>query len=207
MWKGITILLAAAVATVGCSHGVSRIRTHALPSPNPTSYSFPMPAEEVHAKALQAFSRDRQYKEPIFKQAGKTENWRETLLVESSTNNFSKMIFNDSANAHDILLNADGTPVVISEVYRGRNGGLPFFAKFHLHLAGTGPETVVSVQAFEARVVNGKRYGCGSCGPGWHWNYKTVAPTTVEEYTVLSYLGRHLGSTNMPVVVLPADSN
>ena len=197
------IVLAVALSAVGCSHGVSRIRMQTLASPNPTSYSFPMPVEKVHAEALRAFSRDCQYTDPIFNQAGKTDYWRETLLVENSKSRYPNPIFNDPANAHDILLSADGTPVVVSAVYRGRDGGLPFFARFHLHLAGNGPETVVSVKTSEARVVNGQRYGCGSCGPGWHWNYKTVQPTTVEEYTVLSYLGRHLGVTNMPAVIVP----
>ena len=206
MRKSFAVVLGiVAVAAAGCSHGVSRIRTHALASPNPTRYSFPLPVEEVHARALEAFSRDHQHKEPIFEKPAKTDDWRSSLEAESSTNRFRKAIFNDPANVHDIVLNSSGAPVASSAVYRGREGGLLFFATFHLHLADKGKATVVSVKTSEARVVNGKKYGLGSCGPGWHWNHVKVRPTTVEEYSILSYLGRHLGITNMPAVIVPAE--
>jgi hypothetical protein len=205
MWKRFTILLAVALAVVGCSHGVSRIRTGVLPSPNPTSYSFALPVEEVHAKALQAFSRDHQYKEPVFKQPPSTDYWCSTLLAECSTNALcGKAVFNDPANARDIYLHSSGTPFAISAVYRGRDGGLPFFSTFHVHLADNGPGTVVTVSASDAQVVNGMKSGLGSCGLGRHWNYVKVRPTTVEEYTVLAYLGRYLGVSNMPAVVAPS---
>src|SRR5262245_56326857 len=94
MRKGVTIGLAAIVlAAVGCSHNVSRIRTLPLANPNPTSYSFPLPVEKVHAGALQAFSSDHQYKEPIFKKPARADSyWRSTLSAESSTNKFPNPI-------------------------------------------------------------------------------------------------------------------
>jgi len=207
MSKNFAIALAAALVAVSCSHNVSRIRTHSLPSPNPTSYSFSVPVEEVHTRALQAFSRDHQYKEPIFKKPAKTDYWESVLSVECSTNASSgKTVFADPANAHDLYLRSSHTPIAISAVYRGHDGGLPFMADFHLHLVGSGSDTVVSVKASEPELVNGMKFGIGSCGPGRHWNYVKVKPTTVEEYTVLAYLGRYLGITNMPPVILPAES-
>jgi hypothetical protein len=207
MSKNFAMGVAVAFAAVSCSQNVSRIRTHSLPSPNPTSYSFPVPVEEVHTRALQAFSRDHQYKEPIFKKPAKTDYWESVLPVECSTNVlFGRAVFADPANAHDLYLRSSHTPIAISAVYRGRDGGLPFMADFHLHLAGSGSETVVSVKAFEPELVNGMKFGLGSCGPGLHWNYAKVKPTTVEEYTILAYLGRYLGITNMPPVILPVES-
>ena len=206
MTKGFTIsVLALALAAVSCSHGVSRIRTRSLPSPNPTSYSFPLPVEEVHARALQAFSRDHQRKNPIFEQPPKRDYWESTLSVESVTNAVSgRDLFFDHANVDDFYLHASHKPVAISPVYRGRDGGLPFIAAFHVHLAGTASGPIVSVKATNTQVVNGMKYGLGSCGPGRHWNYVTVKPTTVEEYSILNYLGGYLGITNMPAVILPA---
>src|SRR5262245_61938267 len=205
MWKGFTIVLPVALAAVSCSHGVSRIQTRSLPSPNPTAYSFPLPVEDVHTRALQAFSRDHQYKEPIFKKPARTDYWESVLWVECSTNAaFGRAVFADPANAHDIYLHSSHAPFATSSVYRGRDGGLPFIADFHLHLAGSGSDTVVTVRASEPEVVNGTRFGIGSCGPGQHWNYVSVKATTVEEYSILSYLGRYLGITNMPPVILPA---
>ena len=205
MWKGFTIALAVALVAVSCSHGVSRIQTHSLLSRNPTTYSFPLPVEEVHIRALQAFSIEHQVKKPIFARSRSSVPLEFVLTAECSTNTIlRKALFADPANAHDIYLHSSHTPIIVSSVYRGRNGGLPFIASFHLHLAAAGSETVVTVTACDTEVINGTKFGIGSCGPGQKWNCVRVAPTTVEEYSILGYLGRYLGITNMPPVVLPA---
>ena len=205
MRKGVTIaLVAVTFAAVSCSHGVSRIRTQALPSPNPTTYSFPLPVEEVHTKALEAFSMAHQCKQPIFKKPATTDYWRSTLVAECSTNTLmGKSVFADPANTPDIYFHSSHTPIAISAVYRGRDGGLPLIADFHVHMAGSGSGTLVTVRASETEVVNGTKFGIGSCGPGQHWNYVSVKPTTIEEYSILRYLGQYLGITNMPAVILP----
>lgn len=206
MWKGVTIVLAVALAAVSCSHGVSRIRTRPLPGPNPTSYSFPLPVEEVHARAWEAFSREHQRGAPIFRKPASADYWEPVLSAECSTNAVSgKAVFADPVNAHDIYLHSSHTPFATSSVYRGRDGGLPLIATFHLHLAGSGSDTVVTVTASAAEVVNGTKFGIGPCGPGQAWNYVKVRSTTVEEYAVLRYLGGYLGITNMPAVILPAE--
>jgi hypothetical protein len=205
MAKSLIIVLAAAMAVVSCSHGVSRIQTHSPSTPNPTSYSFPLRPEEVHAKAWQAFSMEHQMAEPIFSRPAGARDLETVLSAECSTNAvFGKDLFDDPANAHDIYLHSFHNPFVASSVYHGRNGGLPFIAGFHLHLAGNGSDTTVTVKALDTEVINGTKFGFGPCGPGQGWNCVKVAPTTVEEYTILSYLGRYVGATNMPAVVLPA---
>jgi len=205
MSKAFTIVLSVAFVAVSCSQDVSRIQTRSLPSPNPTSYTFPLSVEEVRAGALQAFSRDHQYKEPIFQPSANSVRLEPTLSVECSTNAVSgKSVFDNPANENDIYLHSFHTPFVASAVYRGRGGGLPFIANFHLHLTGRGSETVVTVTASGAEVINGTKFSIGPCGPGQAWNCVRVKPTTVEEYSVLRYLGRYLGITNMPEVVLPA---
>jgi hypothetical protein len=206
MSKGFTVVVAVALAAVSCSHNVSRIRTHSLPRPNPTTYSFPLPVEEVHAGALEAFSRQHQYKEPVFKKPARTDYWESVLSTECSTNaTYGRAVFADPANAHDIFLRSSYAPFAVSAVYRGRNGGLPFMADFHLHLTSSGSNTVVTVTASDAELVNGTKFGIGSCGPGQHWNHVSVKPTTVEEYHIIRYLGTYLGITNMPPVILPAE--
>ena len=208
MWKGFIIVLAVALSAVGCSHGVSRIQTHSLPAANPTSYSFPLPVEEVHARASQAFSGKHQRGEPIFARPASADHWESILSAECSTNTIlHKALFADPANTHDVYLYSSHKPIAISSVYRGRYGGLPFVADFHLHLAGNASDTVVTVRASDTEVVNGKKFTIGPCGPVNAWNYVKVKPTTVEEYFILSYLGRYLGITNMPAVILPARSD
>jgi len=205
MSKNFAVALAVALVAVSCSHNVSRIQTRSLPGANPTSYSFPLPTEEVHTRALQAFSIDHQVKERIFPKSASPVSLQFVLYPQSSTNAVSrKAIFADPANAHDIYLDTSHTPFVVSSVYRGRDGGLPFIATFRLHLAGSGSDTVVTVTAADTEVINGTKFGIGSCGPGQKWNCVKVQPTTVEEYSILSYLGRYLGITNMPAVILPA---
>ena len=206
MSKGLTIVVAIALAAVSCSHGVSRIQTRSLARPNPTTYSFPLPVEEVHVGALQAFSTKHQYKEPIFNKPARTDYWESVLSTECSTNaTYGRAVFADPANAHDIYLHSSHAPFAISAVYRGQNGGLPFMADFHLHLASSDSNTLVTVTASDAELVNGTKFGIGSCGPGQHWNYVSVKPTTVEEYHIIRYLGDYLGMTNMPAVILPAE--
>ncbi len=71
-------------------------------------------------------------------------------------------------------------------------------------MTGRSTNTLVAVTASDTEVVNGRKFGFGPCGPGYAGNCKPVKPTTVEEYSLLRYLGHYLGVTNMPDTVLPA---
>jgi hypothetical protein len=135
MPKWLLMILTLGLATVSCSRGVSRVQTRVLPVANPTTFTFPMPLEEVHTAALQAFSIERQVKQPIFGRSDPASNLEHILSAECSTNAvFAATLFQDPANAHDIYLHTFHTPFVLSAVYRGKKGGLPFIAAFHLHL-------------------------------------------------------------------------
>jgi hypothetical protein len=202
--KNVFILLLIALAAASCSRGVSRIETLSLPNPNLTNYSFALPLGELRAKAWQAFSIENQATNPIFGRAPSSSHLEQTLFPECATNSvFGEAVFRDPANTNDLYLDSMHSPFVRSSVYLGQNGGLPFIAAFHLHLTGSGSNTVVSVTALGAQVINGTKFGFGSCGPGQANNYETVKPTTVEEYSILRYLGSYLGITNMPPLILP----
>ena len=204
MIKTVIAILTVALVTVSCTRGVSRIQTRSLPSPNPTSYLFPLPLAEVHARALEAFSLEQQDKQPMFAYPTNSTFSGNILSAECSTNAaFAEAIFRDPANANDIYLHSFGMPFEASPVYCGRNGGLPFVAAFHLHLTDSGSNTLVNVTALDTLVFNGWRFGIGRSGPGYVVFRVKVKPTTVEEYTILRYLGRSLGITNMPDVILP----
>lgn len=191
---------------MSCSHGISRVQTRPLPAQNPTSYAFPLPLNIVYATALDTFSIDRQIKHPIFDRSPASDRLEMAFAVECVTNAvFAKTIFSDPANAHDLYLHTFHGPFVRSAIYRGRDAGLPFIATFHLHLTGTGSNTLVTLLASNAEIINGTKFGFGSCGPGQGWNCQPVQPTTVEEYTILRYLGHALHATNMPPVILPVD--
>jgi hypothetical protein len=203
MTKTRTIFLIVTLVAVSCSGGVSRVQTSSLPSPNPTSYSFPLSVAEVHARAWQAFSTVHQIDEPIF---GNSTNisFDSKLSAECSTNAvFGEAVFRDPANTNDFYLHTFHRPFVVSSVYCGSGGGLPFIATFHLHLVASGSNTIATVTASDAEVVTGTKFGFGPCGPGQGYVYQNVKPTTVEEYTILRYLGSYLGVTNMPEVIKP----
>ncbi len=200
----LTAFIAVVIFAVSCSKGVSPVKTRSLSRPNPTVYSFPLPLEQVRTRAWQAFSIEHQAADPIF---GRSPNlhFQSTLFAECSTNAvFSEAVFRDPGNTNDIYLHTFHTPFAASSVYCGRAGGLPFIAAFHLHLAAAGSNTFVTVTALDAEVVNGEKFGFGSCGPGYGWIYEKVKPTTVEEYSILRYLGHYLGITGMPEVTVSA---
>ena len=204
MIKNLTALMGVALFAVSCSHGVSRVQTRALTTPNPTTYTFPLPLQEVHAKAFTAFSIEHQVRQPVFGRVDSGSGFESIFSIACVTNPlFAPEIFKDPANAQDIYLHTFNSPFVLSSVYHGRNGGLPFVASFHLHLIPDNSDTVVTVTASDTEIVNGTKFGIGPCGPGQMWNWQHVAPTTVEEYTILRYLGGYLGVTNMPAVMTP----
>jgi hypothetical protein len=197
---GLILVLAAS-----CTRGRSRIQTRLLPHPNPTVYTFPLPVEETRSEALEAFSIEHQAHKPIFPRSQEGQHFQTTLFPEYSTNAvFGEAIFRDQGNTNDIYLHSMNDPFTASSVYRGRHGGLPFIAAFHLHLTSAGSNsTIVQIAALDPTVMNGEKFGCGPCGPGYGRICDKVQPTTVEEYTILRYLGQFLGVTNMPEVILP----
>ena len=203
MMKTLAPILAVMLITVSCSDGKPHIETNSLPNPNSTSYLFPLPLAEVHEKAWQAFLIDHQVDQPIF--GRQTDpGFEPTLFAECATNAvFGEAVFRDPANSQDIYLHTFHTPIVVSSVYHTLAGGLPFIATFHLHLTASDTNTTVTVVASDTEVVGGTKFGFGPCGPGQGNVYVSVEPTTIEEYSILRYLGSYLGVTNMPPVILP----
>jgi hypothetical protein len=204
MAKNLIIFLVSAFAMVSCTGNVTPVQTISLPTPNPTSFLFPMPLDEMHAKAWQAFSIDHQIDQPIFGRTDLPIHLEETLDAECATNAvFGQAVFRDPANAEDIYLHTFHTPFVLSSVYRGKDGGLPFIATFHIHFAASGSNTVATITASDTEVVTGTKFGFGPCGPGQGYVYESVRPTTVEEYSILRYLGDYIGVIGMPEIIKP----
>ena len=183
------------------------IHSLSLSSPNPTNYVFPYPSNVVREKILEALSIEHQINHPIFGHSIASSifsHLESDLSVECATNSiFGTQIFTNPANTQDVYLHSFGLPFTTSPIYRGRKGGLPFIANFHLHFTSDGSSTVISITALDTKVINGQKFGIGPCGPGEGNNYVKVKPTTIEEYTILRYLGGYLGATNMPEVILP----
>ena len=197
-------IAAIAILSTGCTRNAVAIETRKLSRPNPTTYDFDYSVSELHDKALSAFAMERQVKEPIF---GKARNpgylATAILIVGNSKDAIDGDLLSRPENRADLYLNRFHVPLWESPVYRGTQGGLIFTADFHLHLSPVNERrTAVSVTALRTEVFNGEAFGLGH-GIGWFTVHVAVPPTSVEEYTILRYLGRALGIQNMPAVVLP----
>src|SRR5437867_2829940 len=132
----LATFISLAVLVTSCSRGTVRVQTRSLPVANPTNYSFPLPVEDLRARALDAFSTAHQARHPIFGRSSGTMHFERTLYPQCSTNDaFSQAIFRDPANTNDIYLHTYHNPFIASPVYRGRNGGLPFLAALTLFRA------------------------------------------------------------------------
>lgn len=199
-WRSALCYLLCPVGLLVLSSGCgARLHRERLVTPNPTAYTFPFPFQEVHEKALLAFSSEAQSESPD--SPTRRPLFASTLYLEPVVDH-SGMVAG-ATTPYDFTLRGVHEPLVRSKVYYGPDGGLPFFASFHVRLANTGSNTLVSVKAFDTEVINGTGFGWGPCGPGRGNKYKKVKPTTMEEYMVLRHLGRYLGVTNMPPLVSP----
>jgi hypothetical protein len=115
MIQRFTALFVIALVTVSCTSGVSRIQTRSLPTPNVTSYSFPLPVDEIRIKAMKAFSIHHQVQEPVFGRSPVGSGYRDIFSAECCTNAlFGKDVFGDPANTNDIYLHTFGTAFVVS---------------------------------------------------------------------------------------------
>jgi hypothetical protein len=154
-----------------------------LAIPNPTSYVFNSPVNEIRA-AL---------KKKVVKCCGSAIEFKDDVL-------FSGELLKMPGNKNDAYIHNFHDPIGISDVYFADGKGLRYLCEFHLHIISiSNGETRVEVIPLHAEVINGQT---------WWGNhlaraniYVNVAPTSIEEYKILLELGAGLGETNMPVLV------
>lgn len=147
------------------------------PRRNPTSYLFKSGASETAAVIRKSF--------------GKGE-WRGMSLVPTGTPGFEV----DLTRFHD--------PIGKSTVYSVRGEPADYLADFRIEITEINPmETEVVVRTKLSEIIAGKKFGVGSCGPGFANRYVKVEPTTIEEYEILLRIGAELGEKGMPALVLP----
>lgn len=105
---------------------------------------------------------------------------------------------------YNFFLGALHDPIGKSAVYFARGEALDYLAEFNLCIRKRGDEeTAVQVDTTRSEVIAGKKFGFGSCGPGFANRYVAVEPTTIEEYEILLKIGRALGEKDMPPLILP----
>ena len=127
----------------------------------------------------------------------KPDMWRSFYTWGAKTSRHP--LFTDPRNANDLLL--DENLDTISPVYCGPKGGLLYFAKYHFHFEAIDElHTRMSVNVIDPKVVT----FVSSFGiHGTPVTFQPVAPTTIEEYRLLRFIGATL-NIEMPKPRLPA---
>ena len=186
-----------------CSSDIHTIKTKRLSEKNLTSYEFARPMSEVKKEVISAF--DTEKVNPLTSEFHSSfSNMSFFFVVESKEDAlFSKHIFESQENSDDLYLHSYGEPISSSAIYFGGGKPLRYRATFQLHLTALSQNsTKVSVITHNPTVINGSK----CCGlHGYVSNDVPVEPTTIEEYKILLFVGRLLGTQDMPPLRLPED--
>ena len=143
---------------------------------NPTSYVFPVSPDEADKAVVEVLRR---------------RDWRGLPRhFEGMGGTFHLQNFHD--------------PIGKSAVYFAKGEPLDYLAEFRIDILERGPkESEVKVTTLQPEVINGKKFGFGSCGPGFANRYVPVEPTSIEEYELLLKIGAALKTKGMPALLLP----
>ena len=162
------------------------IEVKPLPRKNPTSYVFHASADDVFVAVPMGFHRQDSFR---FAPTA-------TFTAETSSGTHLKSATLVSNTGHD--------PIGKSRAYFARGVALDYLADFEVNISGRGDQsTEVVIKALHPEVINGRRFGFGSCGPGFANRYVPVEATTIEEYEILLRIGQALGEKDMPPLILP----
>ena len=156
------------------------ITTRKLVLRNPTAYVFNSSLAEIQA-AL---------RKKVIKCCGTSIEFKDDALL-------SKSILHSAGNENDAYIRNFHEPIGASAIYFSGANPLLYICEFQLHIVSTSRgETRVTVIAHDPEVIAGLSWW------GLHGSpaniYKSVKPTSIEEYKILLELGSSLGAVNMP---------
>lgn len=174
-----------------------------LASANPTEYTFQLPIDSLKGNILMYFhaadyiGTNETYKK-VF--AFETEsNVKMPVLFTPETKQnavFARKWFDEAGAENQIFLYNDGTTWP-SALHFSKGSALPFRTSFVLTLTPVSDaETKVSIKAERPVVIQGQEC-CGSHGP--YGKEHPVPPTSIEEYTLLLFIGEQLGLKMPPL--------
>jgi hypothetical protein len=187
-------------------------------TPNPTRYDFDASISDIQSAVRKAFAEWRteelkSRKSRVWKGSGSAEDKElltmllqlppGSLLWKGRSDSLSKYILTQAGNENDFyFFNAD-SPVDASPVYFKDGQPLIYFADFHIHVSAISAERT-RVQIFtHDSLLNTGMSGGWSPARGSTFLYVSVDPTTIEEYQILLRIGKQMGLTNMPPLILP----
>ena len=126
-----------------------------------------------------------------------------SLLWKGKSESLSDGILTQPGNENDFYLFNGGSPVDESPVYFKDGQPLIYFADFHIHISAiSAAQTRVEIFTHDPLLNTGMSGGF-SPARGSTFLYVAVDPTTIEEYQILLRIGKQMGLTNMPPLVLP----
>lgn len=156
-----------------------------IDKPNPTSYCFDTNVKQIQKMILEGLG-DYKYNNLV-------------LYFKNDSTAISNIenIFEVVENSNDAyLLNIE---YMKSKTYYKRDEPLLYIANFHIHLDSLEEnKTCVKIITINPRIITGSMPGIGDNFQLGAANFKSVPPSTIEEYEILLIIGNQLGQKGMP---------
>jgi len=184
------------------------IQARAFPEKNTPEHTFKFRPDKLKDTIISLFTIENQLKDSILSEIFidallKDRNFLCVFKAETSKDIlFSKEYFSMPNTKNDIFLGTLGQ-LWFSMYYFSKDHPLEFISNYIVKLDKANDSmTKVIVEAYHPQVVN----GMDCCGPhGPYSRYTPVAPTSIEEYTLLEFIARKLGDTTLAPIKLPKD--
>jgi hypothetical protein len=201
----VGLLLSGAIA-FQFRENLAPLEVRQLAELNPISYEFRVPPDVAVQAIVQAFSDARPVSSPYYQtlplQSSAPISKNVVYFAETRGNAlFGEATFLRAGDTTDVYLHSHGEPI-LSSVYCVLGRRLSYRVDFSLTVRAVGEGSLVSIEALNPRVLK----GIGGFGP--HGAYSAeyaVAPTTIEEYSLLLYIGHVLEALPMPAVTTPRE--
>lgn len=208
MKKADVAWLALAIAMGGIAYtfreNIAPLEVYRLSVPNPTSYEFRVPADVARNAIVYGFSDSRSVVSSFYAtlplRTSAPGGGNVSYTAETNKNAvFGKDVFMRPGDNTDVFLHSFGESI-LSSTYCALGTRLPYRADFSIIVQSAGDNSLVTVKALNPRVLK----GIGGFGP--HGAYPaevSVEPTSIEEYSVLLYIGHLLHAPSMSPVLTP----
>jgi hypothetical protein len=189
-----------------CNKNPAPVYKKKLSHPNSTSLSFNFPENQLRDTILKLFDIEPQMDDQILKsifmdEIVKKHRFQVNFVSETANNAvFGDKYFKSKGNIGDIFLFPMGS-YWASPMYFRNGEPFLFSTSFAIKFkAISQKQTLVVVEDINPEILNGTK----CCGPEGNYSVvQKVAPTTIEEYTLLLYITKKLGIYNLPPVQLP----
>jgi hypothetical protein len=178
-------------------------RTNSLKNKNPTSFVFHTSLNKLRNIIKKDFviDRSKNINDLMNVQDISKKSWN-ILTVNDSNFPIKGEIFKMEENRFDLYLYSSSNPIIsYSKVYKKFWKSLKYRAEFQLHFATVSEnETKITIITHNPKVL----YWSLNIFSGHPFaEYKTVQPTTIEEYEILLRIGNLVGEEDMPPLKLP----